>query len=181
MLLNINQPQERIVETEVWKDLKGLEDYYKVSNFGNIFSKRTCKVVKPALLENGYLRIQTQINHVNKRFRVHKAVAEMFVERKHSDQIYVNHIDGNKQNNHHTNLEWCTASENQRHARRNGLFVNLYAEGDRKLKPEDVKYIRENYVKGCSLKGFKGLGKMFNVGSTTIRNIVKYQTYTDVT
>ena len=168
------------METEVWLDLKGLEDYYKISSFGKVWSKRTNKVVKPTLLENGYLRLNSKINGTVIRFRIHRAVAENFLEESREDQVYVNHIDGNKQNNHYTNLEWCTASENQRHARRNGLFKNLYSEGDRKLTHEDVRYIREHYEKGCKINGSVGLGAMFSVSKTTITNIVNLVSYLDV-
>ena len=167
-------------EVEVWKDIIGLEDYYKVSTFGNVFSKRSNKIIKPALLENGYLRVQTKLNGGTVRFRVHRAVAETFVKLKRDDQMFVNHIDGDKQNNHYLNLEWCSLAENQRHARRNGLFKNLYSQGDRKLTPEDVRYIRKHYEKGCKINGSVGLGAMFSVSKTTIINIVNLVSYLDV-
>ena len=168
-------------EVEVWKDIIGLEDYYKISTFGNVFSKRSNKIIKPALLENGYLRVQTKLNGGTVRFRVHRAVAETFVKLKRDDQMFVNHIDGDKQNNHYLNLEWCSLAENQRHARRNGLFKNLYSQGDRKLTPEEVVNIRKMYIKGCGNYGYAGLGEIFGVSKTTICNIVRCKSYSDVT
>ena len=167
-------------EAEIWKDLAGLEDYYKISNLGNVFSKRSNKIIKPALLENGYLRVQTKLNGETVRFRVHRAVAEMFINRERDDQICVNHIDGDKQNNHYLNLEWCSHAENQHHARRNGLFKNLYEQGDRKLTSEDVHNIRKMYVKGCSKYGYSGLGLIFGVSATTIGNIIRGTSYSDL-
>lgn len=183
MLLNVNQPQERIVEkeVEVWKELKGLEDFYEISSYGRVLSKRTNKIVKPALLFNGYLRLQTKIDGVMVRFRVHKAVAEMFVESRRDDQIYVNHIDGDKQNNHYLNLEWCTSSENQRHGRDIGLYKKHTSEGIRKLSNNDVLYIRERYIKGCEHNGSFSLSKLYGVHPTVILNIVNGKTYKDVT
>ena len=104
----------------------------------------------------------------------------MFVNRVRDDQICVNHIDGDKQNNHYLNLEWCNHAENQHHARRNGLFKNLYEQGDRKLTPEDVQNIRKMYVKGCSQYGYSGLGLMFGVSATTIGNIIRGTSYSDL-
>ena len=167
-------------ECEVWKDVVGLENYYKISNFGKVFSKRSDKVVKPALLENGYLRIHTKICGSHVRFRVHRAVAEAFIERGREDQVYVNHIDGDKQNNHYLNLEWCTLSENQIHARLTGLHPKIYEEGHRKLDRDSVKFIRDNHTKGCPKYGVVGLSKMFGMCTASIVRLLKGITYKDV-
>lgn len=167
-------------EVEVWKDLVGLEDYYKISTFGNVFSKRSNKIIKPALLENGYLRVQTKLNGNIIRFRVHKAVAETFVKLKRDDQMYVNHINGDKQDNHYLNLEWCTLSENQTHARATGLHPMKYEKESRKLSDEDVRFIRENLTKRCKKHGIAGLAKMFKVSKSTIIKLLKGKIYKDV-
>ena len=167
-------------EVEVWKDIIGLEDYYKVSNFGNVFSKRSNKIIKPALLENGYLRVQSKLNGEIIRFRVHKAVAETFVKLKRDDQMFVNHINGDKQDNHYLNLEWCTLSENQTHARAIGLRSMKYEKESRKLSDADVKFIRDNHTKGCKEHGVAGLSKMFKVSRSIITRLLKGETYKDV-
>ena len=63
MLLNVNQPQERIVEkeVEVWKDVVGYEQRYQVSNLGRVYSKITKKILKQNLHTNGYFTIATKI------------------------------------------------------------------------------------------------------------------------
>lgn len=53
-------------------------------------------------------------------FRIHRLVAEAFIS-KNTDKEQVNHIDGNKENNYATNLEWCSQSENMKHSYRIGL------------------------------------------------------------
>lgn len=67
MLLNVNQPQERIVEkeVEVWKDVVGFEDKYLVSNLGRVYSKITKKILKQNLHVNGYFTLATKIGGRN--------------------------------------------------------------------------------------------------------------------
>ena len=55
------------------------------------------------------------------KFPVHRLVATTFIPNTDSKKIFVNHIDGNKQNNHVSNLEWATPSENCTHAYQTGL------------------------------------------------------------
>lgn len=51
-----------------------------------------------------------------KHIQAHRIVASLFIPQLTCEQKYVNHIDGNKHNNHISNLEWCTASENEKHS-----------------------------------------------------------------
>lgn len=112
---------------EVWKDIIEYEGYYKISNFGNIMSvKRVIKhssggiavkkqkFLKPGKDPNGYLRCVLCKNGVCKTKKVHRLVASSFLGNETSE-MEVNHIDGNKQNNHVSNLEWVTKRENMKH------------------------------------------------------------------
>jgi len=51
-----------------------------------------------------------------KHIQAHRITASLFIIQKNPEQLFVNHIDGNKTNNHVTNLEWCTAKENEIHS-----------------------------------------------------------------
>lgn len=108
---------------EVWKDIKGFEGIYQVSNYGRIKSiVKYNKLMKSALDKSGYLKIcLTDFKHKKHTFKVHRLVAENFLENEIGKE-QVNHIDGNKKNNKVENLEWCTQSENMQHAFKNNLI-----------------------------------------------------------
>jgi hypothetical protein len=92
-------------------------EYYACED-GFVYSFRYDKYrkLKPQLKKNGYYSICMH----NKTFSLHRLIAKSFIENK-ENKPEVNHIDGNKLNNVPSNLQWCTASENQKHAFENGL------------------------------------------------------------
>ena len=118
-------------QIEVWKNIKGYEGLYQVSNKGRVKSlertiidktgrKRLRKelILKPKTERNGYLRV----NLCNgcgkvKRFYVHRLVCEAF-HGNPKNKPCVNHIDENKANNTVSNLEWCTYEENNKYGTR---------------------------------------------------------------
>lgn len=112
---------------EVWKDIKGYEGLYQVSNLGRIKSlprKRTIKterILSPKFNKGGYLEVALCKNSKYKMCRVHRLVASAFIQNPENKRE-VNHIDGNKLNNKADNLEWVTPSENIRHAFKTGLI-----------------------------------------------------------
>lgn len=114
---------------EIWKDIKGYEGLYQVSNLGRVrsfFNSRTHKLTDtpvlrtPGNLRAGYLNLILCKNGKRKTVMIHRVVAETFIPNPDNKRT-VNHIDGNKTNNRVDNLEWNTDSENQLHAHRNGL------------------------------------------------------------
>lgn len=116
---------------EKWKPVAGFSGFYEVSDHGRIRSRervsatgRRLKSKTVALVLNGndsYLRVNLRDHQGTHTVKlVHRIVAETFIDNP-SHKPEVNHKDGNKRNNHVTNLEWCTPSENQQHALKNGL------------------------------------------------------------
>lgn len=99
---------------EIWKDIAGYEGLYQISNYGNIRNSKG-RLLKYYENHKGYYKVGLNKNGKNSKFRVHRLVAQMFIPNPH-EYPQVNHIDGNKQNNNVTNLEWCTNTENQIHA-----------------------------------------------------------------
>lgn len=110
---------------EIWKDVKDFEGFYQVSNLGNIRSiprngtVKNYRILKPNNVK-GYYQVSLQKKGKKKYMKVHRLVAEAFIENTQNKRE-VNHIDGNKLNNKLTNLEWVTSSENQKHAFKIGL------------------------------------------------------------
>lgn len=117
---------------EIWKDIKGYEGYYQVSNFGNVRSldrfdgvhDRKGTKIKPNLKQNGYLQVGLRKHNKRKWFGIHRLVATHFL-RNPNNKPQVNHIDCNKQNNNVSNLEWVTGKENQEHAVKHGLRASM--------------------------------------------------------
>lgn len=116
---------------EEWKDIKGWEEYYKVSNFGRVKSLRRTviyktgkisvveeKILKTSSKTKVYASISLARNGSFKSSPIHRLVAEEFVDKINANQTYVNHKNGNKLDNRSVNLEWCTPSENQYHSYR---------------------------------------------------------------
>ena len=105
---------------EIWRDIPDYEGIYQVSNLGEIRSCKTNRIRKQIKQRSGYMRIILTKNKKQKAFFVHTLVAKCFVENTNNSP-YVNHIDGNKENNDSNNLEWVTASQNMKHAINKGL------------------------------------------------------------
>jgi len=113
---------------EIWKDIDGYEGLYQVSSYGNVRSldrfinhpsgsQRLIKgqLLKPETTKFGYLQVSlSKCDLKHKRFKVHRLVANAFIENP-LGLPQINHKDENKQNNNFENLEFCDAFYNQRY------------------------------------------------------------------
>lgn len=99
---------------EIWTNINGFQGIYKISNYGRVKSFRNGKESILKLDENncGYYRVSLYKNHKRYRFLVHRLVAEHFIPNPENLPI-VNHKDETTYNNHVSNLEWLTCSDNQ--------------------------------------------------------------------
>lgn len=95
---------------------------YLVTPEGVVYSRKPgCDhPLAQSISDRGYPRVYLQINGKKKVMKIHRLVAELFVPNP-DNKREVNHKDGNKRNNNADNLEWCTRSENLKHAYRTGL------------------------------------------------------------
>jgi len=104
---------------------------YMISNFGNIL--RHGQVINPFINNRGYAVVMLSNGIIQKPHMVHRLVATYFVENTNSSEYnIIDHIDGNKSNNHHTNIRWCNASINARN--RKAILSNTNIQGIHKHK-----------------------------------------------
>lgn len=116
---------------EVYKDIKDYEGLYKVSNYGNVFSVRNNKnlaLCRMVTNSTTYYRVDLVKDKVKKRESVHRLVASAFLANPEVKPC-VNHIDNNGSNNYVSNLEWCTYSENLKHAQHQGRLYEAQRKG----------------------------------------------------
>lgn len=111
---------------EIWKPVPRYEEYYEVSNLGRVkrtksgIGTQSGRILKGYTDPDGYKRVDLTVNNKSKGFFVHRLVATAFLSNP-ENKPQVNHIDGNKQNNNISNLEWVTQEQNMAHAWRIGL------------------------------------------------------------
>ena len=154
---------------------------YCINEYGFILNIRTRGEVIPSVSKKGYL----QVCLTNKNtYSVHRLVALTFIENK-ENKPEVNHIDGNKLNNHISNLEWNTTKENLEHKRINNLGKTLKAKlsatgennSQAKLKENEVLYIRKNAI---VRKDAIRLSNELNVSIATIYDIKNKRSWSHI-
>jgi hypothetical protein len=126
-----------MTDQEIFLPIKGYESLYHVSNFGRVKSlSRACKnakgvfmkkekILKPGDNPDGYHLVRLYKDRKVKTMKVHRLVAQTFVE-GFAEHLVVNHKNGKKKDNRHSNLEWVTRSENTQHAIRTGLKPKIH-------------------------------------------------------
>ena len=120
---------------ENWKDIKGYEGFYQVSNLGRVrslerdvyFPNGTIhrikeKILVPVLDNKGYQFVGLHKNGKRKDMKVHRLVAMAFIPNPENKPM-VNHKDENPLNNCVDNLEWCTAQYNANYGTRNERMI----------------------------------------------------------
>lgn len=166
---------------EEWKQVDGFENYF-VSNKGRVYNTKTSKFIGNKNSDKyGYKRVKLSKPGVKKPIDVHRLVAELFIPNP-GNLPCVNHKDGNKENNIVENLEWCSYSENNAHAANTGLMNPLKGENVKlsKLKEEDVKFIRKNYIPRSKEYNYRALAERFGVSKKTIIQCVKRRNWKEV-
>lgn len=154
--------REDNMASEIWRPVKGYEDYYLVSNKGNIFSIRNNrKLTIKVNSRHHYCEIEFNINGKASYFRVHRLVAEAFIPNP-ENKPYVNHIDGVKQNNNVENLEWVTGTENNIHAIKAGLVPETRA-----------KYLFFNQLEHYVFNSQQELCNFANIGKGSVGKMIK--------
>jgi len=156
---------------------KAFRDHLKICNYLNGLKSlaRTVKHAKtklltvkertlsPGIYKKGHSRVALSKDGILTSLTIHRLVALAFIPNPGNKRT-VNHIDGNKQNNHKDNLEWSTYSENLKHALDTGLRAMPKGEGHCKaiLTEKDVLEIR------ASKESHASLVKKYNTSKSSI-------------
>lgn len=127
---------------EIWKDIKGYENKYQVSNYGNVRSlarlktdgrKISERILKPQILKSGYILVGLGKNGTIKMYLLHRLVATAFLG-EGPKGYEVNHINENKSDNRVENLEWVDHLTNIRH----GTGIQRKRESIKTRKPVEI-------------------------------------------
>jgi len=160
---------------EMWKPIIGYEGRYSISDMGRIRSEERKKknnrthrerILSERISSTGYQIVTLYRDNHEKVYRVHRLVAEAFIQFIDSNHKYVNHKDGNKLNNKAENLEWCTAKENINHAITTGLKPSKTTG---KIK---VKYI-DIFGDDIVFDSIRSASKMANISDTTMKRWIE--------
>jgi hypothetical protein len=176
-----------MIKTVNLKNVIGLSvDRYFVREDGVVYScykNGKVKEIKPYLTKRGkgYLTISISDNGTINKHYVHRLVAKAFIPNV-DDKKEVNHIDGDTLNNTVSNLEWCTHSENIKHAWITGCMANRVLPARRGedspsaiLTANDVSYIRKIYESGGYT--YRRLAQMYAMSYGAIQSIIKNKTW----
>lgn len=160
---------------EEWRDIEGYEGRYEISNLGRVRSLffKAPKFLRQGEDSWGYKQVVLSKNGLSKNFKVHRLVMLHFSKGEVTNSI--NHIDGNKSNNSIQNLEWSSASKNNKHAYANGLMSSRKRP---RLNPKQIKSI----YRLCENKELtkKQIANKFNVSLNTVHRIHRRETWKDI-
>lgn len=154
---------------EIWKDIKGYNGTYQVSNFGNIRNLR--RNMKPSIHPRGYLMILLSKHRPRKNWLIHRLVAIHFISNP-KNYPCINHIDSNPSNNIVSNLEWCTQKQNVAHCIKMGRKNFQLNKG---LKRYNEKMVI-NLWSGVYYDNIKEAAKAAEVPITTLAYRLKHNT-----
>lgn len=165
---------EVISNMEIFKDIKGFENTYQISNTGKVRNKNTNLLLKPQYNKKGYMYVYLVYSHTGRvKWYIHRLVAYHFIPNpEHKPQV--NHKDGNPQNNNVENLEWCTNKENQDHAVLNSLHYQGESHKDHKFTEENIKILPELVSIGFSVIQ---LNALTGVAKINIEKVIKGKTW----
>ena len=159
-------------------------NYYITEN-GDVYSELNgkygllngqLKKMKSRINDNGYEIIGLKIDGKSTTKRIHRMIAEMYIENPNNYPI-INHKDGNKLNNHISNLEWCSYSHNLKHSYDNNLRQAAPKKGSEnnmaKLTEKQVLEIRKLFDKHT----IKEISEMYGVSKSCIKQIKHHRTW----
>jgi hypothetical protein len=178
---------------EMWKNIKGYEKSYQISNLGRVKSlPRKVKIIrygkvhyktisgrtmKPLLNKRGKGYLKINLKRPNRLLSIHQLVAKAFIPNP-ENKPFINHIDGDPKNNVISNLEWCTAKENAIHASKNGLLPRGENHPNSKLTKDQVLEIRKSYKPREITQQM--LADKYGITKTLVRYILQRKYWTHI-
>lgn len=103
-------------------NIKNFENLYAITKSGNVYSYINKIFLKPGINNDGYATVNLYKDKTSNSMKIHRLVAEHYLLNDNCE-LEINHKDGNKLNNNVDNLEWCTRSQNVKHAYDNNLAI----------------------------------------------------------
>lgn len=156
---------------EEWRDIKGYEGLYQISNYGRLKSfnykkGHETKIIKYHTNKN-YYKTHLSKSNTSKQFLIHRLVAQHFIPNPENKET-VNHIDCNKLNNKVNNLEWNTRKENQQHAIKNNCINKI------KMNKIPYDFLYQEYI--VNKKSINKISKESNnfYSISTINRALRY-------
>ena len=168
--------------------ITGYEGVYSITKNGYVWSHKREKFLAFGSNSGGqYKSVCLSKCGKAKCFSVHRLVALHYIKNL-SNKPEVNHIDGDKLNNHYKNLEWVTSSENSKHAHRTGLIKNIPSSrfisgfdprraAKRLLSDAEVVNMRKRSENG---ETFRSISEDFNIDESSVRRCCKRESYKDI-
>lgn len=187
-----SQVQPLLFEGEEIRPVPGHESMYLVTSYGRVFSLNYRNTGKAHELAQSSLHDKRRTGSMYRRAKmfgiqkntptaIHRVVALAFLPNPNGFRE-VNHIDGNKANNHVSNLEWVSASGNQRHAFAEGLHIPKMGEshGMAILTEEQVLKIREELEHATYRGQLVDIGHKYGVSKHCIFDIKRGRSWRHV-
>jgi hypothetical protein len=141
-------------------NLKGLEGYL-ITDDGQVWSTYSKRWIKPVQNNFGYIYYAFRVtehelfSHHSPRFSVHRMVALTYIGEPPTPKHEIDHIDGNKGNNHYSNLRWCTHSENILRSYREQGRIS-YSKGKNRPSPGLETRMKMSDAKNKPIEVYKG-------------------------
>lgn len=156
---------EEMVANEIWVIY---DNDYDVSCYGRVKHKfkNHYRLLGGSKHKDGYIFVTLH----NKQIPLHRLVAELFHDDTYKEDLVVNHIDGNKQNNFASNLEWVTQKENIKHSIDNHLQPKSVSTYKGKFSQEERQHIKDLWADGKMSK--REIAKKYKVSHTCINDII---------
>lgn len=169
---------------EIWMPIPNLPPYF-ASNYGRIAKIRPnkCDLIMWTRVQKGYERLMLTTPDGRKDFLVHRLVAMAFHGLPPIDKKEINHIDGNKTNNHPDNLEWISRSDNLNHYYQSLDGISKRPRGIKqwqaKFTDDEIRLIRSMKAnKATNIEISNAIGK--SVTASNVCNIISGRTYSHI-